>query len=249
MLVSFFEEFPKKESLAKLKLVSWPCRLFLAAKSLKEFNVIKSKVHNKYVKEFVYWPILDKKEGYWVSPFSDRNALVRVFNELDGKDVPVMLDAELPTTMNPKLYLTQFPNFFQNKKLIQGFVKKHKNIYISEYYPDGRLNEKILSTFGLHFDTDKFDSKVIKLVYHSMHKFDKRFITSEIMRGKKQFGRNFIIAYGTIAKGVNKNEPLLSYGQLEHDLAIAEKAHVNEVVIYRLNGLNKKYCSVIKSFM
>lgn len=249
MLVSFFEEYPKKESLSKLNLVSWPCRLFLAARSLKEFKSIKSKIHNKNVKEFVYWPVLDKKEGYWITPFSESKALGRIFKEVKGRDVPVMLDAELPTSINPKLYLTQFPNFFHNKKLIQDFVRKHKNVYVSEYYPDGPLNEKILSLFGLHFDAGKFNTKVIKMVYHSMHRFDSRFITSEIMRGKNQFGKKFVVAYGTIAPGIMKNEPMLSCEQLERDLSIADKANVNEVVVYRLGGLNRKYCSVIENFL
>lgn len=249
MIVSFFEEFPKKESLTKLNLVDWPCKLYLAAKNLKEFNKLKSKIRSKNVKQVVYWPVLSRLEGYWISPFSDRSALVRTLDELKGKNVPVMVDAELPTETNVHLYLAQSFNFFRNRKLISDFVKKHKDIYVSEYYPDGDLNEKILSLFGLHFDSGKFDSKIIKMVYHSMHRFDEQFITSEIRRGKKQFGKNFIVAYGTIAKGMDGNEPLLSPSQLSKDLSIAKKSGVNEVIIYRLGGLNNDYVSVIKKFL
>ena len=78
MIISFFEEFPDKNSLSKLKLINFNTKLYLAAKSYKEFKKIKIK--NKFVKELIYWPILEKNEGYWISPFSDNKALKRTFN-------------------------------------------------------------------------------------------------------------------------------------------------------------------------
>ena len=78
MITSFFEEFPTKENLNKVKLIDFPTKLYLTAPSLKEFNQIKKSIKNKYIKEFIYWPILERKEGYWISPFSKRTALKRV---------------------------------------------------------------------------------------------------------------------------------------------------------------------------
>ncbi|MEM4244597.1 MAG: hypothetical protein QW404_01180 [Candidatus Nanoarchaeia archaeon] len=248
MIVSFFEEFPKKENLSKLKLVEWPTKVYIAARSLKEFRKYKAMVKGKNVIQVVYWPVLDKLEGYWISPFSDKSALLRVLGELKGKNIPVMIDAEIPFATNVHLYFRSF-NFFSNKKLIQDFVKKHKDVYVCEYYPDGKLNEDLLSLFGLHFDSGKYKSKVIRMVYHSMRRFDEPFILSEIKRGKKQFGKNFIVAYGTIAKGIKGHERILSPSQLEKDLKIAKKLGVKEVVIYRLGGLNNDYVSVIKKFL
>ncbi|MFH1210642.1 MAG: hypothetical protein V1645_01880 [archaeon] len=248
MLVSFFEEFPERESLANLDLVSWPTKLYLAAGSFSEFRKLRSQVRNRNVKEVVYWPILHKREGYWISPFSRRKALLRVFSELDRKKVPVLVDAELPTTQNPLLYFTQSFNFFRNKRLICDFVKKHDS-YVAEYYPDGSFKDRLLSVFGLHFDSCKFNNKVVKMVYHSMHDFDEDFIRGEVARGLRECGDNFIIGLGTIAEGVSGDEPILSVAQLKKDLGIAEELGVNEVIIYRLGGLNKEYCSVIKRFL
>src|SRR3989344_2037979 len=118
MQVSFFEEFPTKSNLEKLKLVSWPTKVYLAARSLEEFNKLKKKIKYKN-KEFVYWPVLDKKEGYWISLFSRRKALLRIFKELKDKNTPVMLDLELPTRHNFWLYFNEWFNFFKNKKLIE----------------------------------------------------------------------------------------------------------------------------------
>mgnify|MGYP001588836880 FL=1 len=101
MQICFFEEFPTKENLAKIKYVSFPTKLYLAAKSLEEFENIK--ISSPHVKEKIYWPILDKKEGYWFSPFSKRKALERIFAELKGKNISVMIDSELPTHPQPSL--------------------------------------------------------------------------------------------------------------------------------------------------
>ncbi len=247
MIISFFEEFPKN-GLSKVGLVDWQTKLYLAAGSLKEFEAIKSKVNSKFVKEFVYWPILDIKEGYWVSPFSQREAIFRISEETRKSRIPIMIDSELPTTKNPLLYATQLFNFFSNKKMISTLIKRHGKVYVAEYYPDGKINEKILEILGLHFGPKKLGNKIIKMIYHSMHRPDEEFITSELRRCKKEFGGNLVLAYGTIAKGINGNEKILSCEQLRKDLSLAEKIGVKEVIIYRLGGLNKKYCKVIKEF-
>lgn len=249
MLVSFFEEFPDKASLSRLRFVSWPTKLYVAARSLDDFNKIKKSIKNRNVKDIIYWPVLDKKEGYWISPFSRRSALKRVFNELKNSDVPIMIDAELPTTRNPLLYLTQSLNFFRNKRLIRGFIQNHKDVYACEYYPDGSFKDNLLSVFGLHYDSSECNNKVIKMVYHSMHDFDERFIVDELKRGISECGKCFLVGYGTIARGVAGNEPILSTLQLKKDLSIAKKVGVKEVIIYRLGGLDKNYSSLIKRFL
>ena len=127
MLISFFEEFPTEENLAKLKHITWPTKLYIAAKSVKEFSDIKEKIKNKRIREFTYWPILEKHEGYWISPFSKRSALKRTLNEI--REMPVMLDLERP--QNPLLYLTQSLYFFSNKQLIKNFLKTNKMDYES----------------------------------------------------------------------------------------------------------------------
>jgi hypothetical protein len=245
MIISFFEEFPTKRNLDKLKSIKFPTKLYLGAKSLDEFLKLKSRIKNKHIKEFVYWPILEVKEGYWISPFSQRKALKRIFNELGSKKVSVMLDLELPTTKNFMLFFTEILNFYKNKHLIKRFIRKHPGkVYLAEYYPEGRIREKTLWLLGLHFKK----AKVIKMVYHSMHDFDKDFIKKELKAGRKKYGKDFLVAYGTIARGISRKEPILTLKQLEEDLKIAREARVKEVVIYRLGGLNKKCLEVVKNF-
>ena len=45
MIISFFEEFPDKSNLNKLKLINFPIKLYLASKSYKEFLNIKNKMN------------------------------------------------------------------------------------------------------------------------------------------------------------------------------------------------------------
>ncbi len=172
--------------------------------------------------------------------------MVRVLGEI--KDTPVMVDAEYPLTKNPSLIFVQPANFFRNRALIRRFVSGHGNVYVAEYYPTGRFKEAVMSFLGLHFDLNKFNSRVIKMVYHSMHRFDRGFITQKLKEGKQEFGSRFIVGYGTIAKGINGDEPLLSEKQLREDLSVAKAVGIGEVIIFRLGGMNKGYANVIKKF-
>lgn len=246
MMISFFEEFPDKNALSKLKLINFPTKLYLGAKSLEEFLKLKKQVKNKQVKEIIYWPILEKKEGYWISPFSQRKALLRIFSELKNQKIPVMLDLELPTRWKPSLYLTQLLNFCRNKKLIQNFIHNYPGqVYLAEYYPEGKWKEKIMQFLGIHFKSPKV--KVIKMLYHSMHHFKEAFLRKELLRGKAEFGNNYLIGLGTIAKGIDGNEPILSAELLARDLKLAQECGIKEVVVFRLGGLNKEYLKVLKN--
>ncbi|MEK6845663.1 MAG: hypothetical protein AABY26_02800, partial [Nanoarchaeota archaeon] len=170
MQISFFEEFPILSNFSKLKLVTWPTKLYVGAKSVAEFNRIKSTIKSKQVKEIIYWPLLEKKEGYWISPFSRRKALLRILGELQFQKIPVMLDLELPTIQNPWLYITQKINFFRNKRLIRKFIENYaEDVYLAEYYPEGKWKESLMRFMGLHYSLPKV--KVIKMVYHSLHHF------------------------------------------------------------------------------
>ena len=247
MQISFFEEFPTAKNLSKLSLINWPIKLYVGANSVAEFNQIRFTLKNKYVKEVIYWPLLKKKEGYWISPFSSRSALQRTFRELNEKKVFVMLDLELPTTRNPWLYLTEGLNFFRNRNLIKNFIENYAGqVYLAEYYPRGKLMGEILEFFGLHYRNKKLN--IIKMIYHSMHKFNEEFIFDEMKHGRKERGERFLAAYGTIARGIQRNEPILSLKQLKKDLELADSAGIKEVIIYRLGGLNRSYANLLKQF-
>jgi len=244
MRISFFEEFPTKDNLDKIKLIDFPTKLYIAAKSINDFNSIKIK--SKFVKEKIYWPLLEKKEGYWFSPFAKRKAMIRILNEVKNTNTPIMLDAELPTTQNSLLYFTQLHNFLPNRKMLRKFVRSHKEVYTAEYFPSSRKSEKILTFLGLSFKSK--NHYPIKMIYSSMHNFGETIMRSVIKSGKEQYGDKYLIGLGVLTHGILGFEPPISLRLLERDLKICKEMNVKEVIIFRLGGLNKKYIKLLKKY-
>lgn len=244
MKISFFEEYPTKKNLQKIKLLTFPTKLYIAASNIKKFKEIKKNIKSKKVKETIWWPILKEDEGYWLSPFSKRRALVRIMKE--GKNEKLMWDAERPKQW--KLIITQLPYFLKNRKLIRNYIKVHKNIYTAEYFPEKGLLAQLLNFLGLEFYPNIYNNKVIKMVYTSMHDYKEKFLKKEFSKGVELYKDKFLVGLGTIAVGQEGNEPKLSSKQLERDLTLARQAKIKEVVIFRLGGLNKDYLKVIKKF-
>jgi len=87
------------------------------------------------------------------------------------------------------------------------------------------------------------------MMYHSVHSYSPEKLRSEIQQGFRKHGDKYIVGYGTIALGITGKESLLSAGQLEKDLRIAQDVGVKEVVLFRLGGLNKKYVKVMEKFV
>ena len=253
MLISFYEEFPTEENLQKLRWCDFPTKLYLAAYSLEEFKRVREMALEAKgdIEEVIYWPLLEKSEGYWLSPWSDRTALLRVIQEIEREgDLGVMWDAEVPRgNIRPKL------DFFGNYQLIGRFFKNaHKagiRIFVSELYL-GRWAEGVLQAARLSFDPRRYGNWKILMLYSSIFGEKWRSIPQLIEgvgeMGVRTYGERFILALGVIAKGVGGDEPLLSPQDLERDLESASSSRVREVVIFRLGGLNRAYAEVVRTF-
>ena len=260
MKISFYEEFPTKENLDKINLIRFPAKLIVVSRSLKEFYSIRNLIHkynNKNLKEIIYWPVLDKNEGYWFSAFAKNSALKRIIEELKQNKSPltIMWDAELP--FYKSLIFKHSLDYFKNRKIILDFFKNAKNyniaILTSEYPLESKFFRSVLfGLFLISFDTKKYSNKKIAMVYTIFlrhHHNIENFLEKQISIGKGAFGNDFIVALGTIAAGINGNEPKLSPEELERDLKIVKNNGINEIVIFRLGGLNKKYINVIKKYV
>ncbi len=245
MIVSFFEEYPTKENLAKLKLVSFPTKLYIAAESLDAFFKIKEKIKSKQVKDVIYWPLLKKEEGYWMSPFADRKALKRIMQETIN--VPLLWDAEIPRKRILMLKNVLF--FHSNKKLIRNFLSSHKkDVYCAEYFPERGLFYYFLIALGLAFGAKEYGDYEVKMLYSSMHNYNKEFMKKEIKEGVEDSDGKFIPAFGTLGIGARGDEKKISFEILERDLSIAKDAGVKEAIIFRLGGLTKEYARLLKSY-
>ena len=60
---------------------------------------------------------------------------------------------------------------------------------------------------------------------------------------------DYSISLGTIAHGINGDEPILSSGNLEEDLEFVKTSGFKKVIIFRLGGLNKEYINVLEKFI
>ena len=260
MKISFYEEFPAKENLDKIKLVNFPTKLIIAGKSLEEFHSIENtikKYNNKNIKGVIYWPILSKKEGYWFSAFTKNSALKRIINELqqNKEKLTVMWDAEIP--IHKSLILKEAVNYFKNRRIISNFFKKAREynikILTSEYPLESKFLRNLLhALFLVSFEPKKYKNKKIAMLYTSFlknHPDIESFLERQIVIGKKTFGNNFMVALGIIAAGINGNEPILKPQELNRDLRIAKNNGINDVVIFRLGGLNKDYLNAIKKYI
>src|SRR3989344_3322194 len=99
MKISFFEEFPVEDNIKKLNLINFPTKLFIAASNYRTFLEIKKGIPKNNVKEIIYWPVLRKRDGYWISPLANGKAIRKILSEVP-KEQHVMLDLEIPIRWN-----------------------------------------------------------------------------------------------------------------------------------------------------
>lgn len=255
MKINFFEEFPTKTNLQKLKLITWsPCVIFLAAPSINDFFDYKKLVRNLNRSiEVGWWPIL--KNSYWVSPWSDSQELLRISKELEGfqESTKILIDLE-PPIMKKSLFLfaKNSPSFWRNKKIIKALLEqkngKNIEIFTAELSPLNNWFNLALEKLGLIYpQVENPHYKRLLMLYSSMPLFHPKMKTTA--EKIKQKDSRIEIGLGVIAKGILGNEPLLPPQSLFNDLSWCKKAGFNEATIFRLGGLNQRYLEVIKKFL
>ncbi|MBT4539015.1 hypothetical protein HOI26_00135 [Candidatus Woesearchaeota archaeon] len=246
MRISFFEEFPTKKNLDKLKLIDWPTTVYVAAKSVKEYEKLIKPYKKKNI-TFGYWPILEKKEGYWLSPFSSAKAVKKTIQDVKRGKRLVMWDAELPFR-HPWLFL-RLGYFIKNKVRIKKFFKRYgKKIVTAEYPIKGKFSQWILTFLSVSFSPKRYGNKKIVMYYTSMHKGYSWLLLKQIKNLHRKYGKDLHVGLGTIATGILGDEPILKRENLERDLKTMKKIGISEVVIFRLGGLNKKYIKTLQNY-
>jgi len=243
MKIEFYEEFPNEKNLKKLKLVSFPTKLFIASKSLVDFKKYE-KIAKFYKKdlEVAYWPII--KNSYRISPFSNTSDLINLFRELNSIKNSLLIDLELPLRKNWKLYLKNIFYFRKNKLLIKEFLEKNKNrvtvaeysfAFVSKFMKFLGLNYKINYERSIMWYSSMISSKINNLIKKNLQKLKNK--------------ENHSVSLGTTAIGILGNEPKLLPAQLKEDLEFVNKTGFKKVIIFRLEGINKEYIQVLKKFI
>jgi hypothetical protein len=252
MKISFFEEFPTKVNLAKLKLIDFPTKVYAAAKSMKEFERIKKDCSKyMYMQEVCYWPVLREEEGYRFSAFSDTEGIKRTIKELEKNEKPltVLLDAELPI-LKKSLIPNKLKNAIKNKKIIMDFLKNAHNHNIKlvtlEYPIKNKLLNKLFGLSATRFSQDDFKHEKILVAYSSLMKNASIKPLIQSFKGKY---KNFKLGIGLLAKGIAGNEPVMGTEQLRRDLRAAKFSGIKDVVIFRLGGLTKSNIKIVKRYV
>jgi len=243
MKIEFYEEFPSKDSLEKLKLIKFPSKIFIASKSIQEFKKYE-KIAKSYKKniEIAYWPII--KNSYWISPFSNTKDLIELFNELKKINNSLLIDLELPLRSRWKMYIKNIFSFRRNKKLIKNFFEKNKHRITTAEYPFAFVSE-FMKFLGLNYNIN-YERSI--MWYSSMlSEYINNKVKKNLINIKDK--SNYSISLGTIAKGILGNEPILSSENIKRDLKFVKKSGFNKVVIFRLGGLNKDYIHVLNKFI
>jgi len=247
MNISFFEEFPDEFSLKSLNLVKFNTKLFIADYSIEGYKVLVKKIEREYpqVKGFVYWPVLNVREGYWFSPFSVRKALLRSIKELMDTKINFLYDAKLPK-MKMSLIFTQFFKHTKNKKYIRGFLSKcGKRAYTVE----SPMNVLLDNYLFLKIDPKVYGNRIVKMLYSSifLYSCDKK--KRLLKEWKKEYGSKLLVGLGCTAPSITGCKRKISVEKLKEDLKLCEEVGVKEVVIFRLGGLNKEYVDVLEKFI
>jgi len=250
MKINFFEEYPTKENLSKLDLVTWPAVVLIATSSYEQFDKIRQEYKEKYQNiTFGWWPTISK--SYWISGISDPKDLDQLFSELTSKihnqELPILLDLELPQKLWK--YIKNLVHLKSNKKKINNFLiqasKYNIKVYTAEYPSTGKILYAIWKIFGLSSSFDLPHTK-IRMCYSSMlKKFFGNQIWNIIMRFENNFSKTnqdrVSFGLGTIATGVFGNEPICRVEDIIEDIKWAEEAKATEIFIFRLGGMNEEY--------
>ncbi len=240
MKIEFYEEFPTEENLQKLKLIKYPIRLFVAAKSIEEFLDLEKKVKTiKRDTNVAYWPIV--KNSYWISPFSNKEDLIETFKELENIDNQLLIDLEMPR--NKKLVKKNLSPYFENRKLIKNFLEKNKKRITTAEFPVSIISP-LMKLLGLDYNIETEKSL---MWYSSMNsELMNKNIKKNLLNLKNK--ENYSVGLGTIATGILRNEPILSPKNLEKDLKFVKECGFKRVVIFRFGGINKEYVKVLEKF-
>lgn len=239
MIIEFYEEFPSNENLKKLKQIKFPTKIFIAAKSISEFKKWE-KIAKSYKKslEVAYWPIV--KNSYWISPFSNTEDLIELFNNLDKIKNHLLIDLELPLRKRWRMYIKNIFHFRKNKKIIKEFLEKNKSRITTAEYPFAFVS-RFMKFFGLNYNID-YERSI--MWYSSMMKKKVNIIIKNNFKRIKN-KNNYSISLGTIAIGILGNEPILSPDQLEKDIEFVKRSGFKKIVIFRLEGLITGYLNIL----
>lgn len=242
MQIDFFEEFPSAESLAPARLWPHPCRVYLAARDLLEFNryaALLQKIQPRA--HAAFWPILPST--YWVSPFTPAADLVHLRDTLaQSPALDVLLDLELPLLSGKRSrFFTGLPGFFRGKRLIREILSLKHRFLLAVYPAAGRFTQGLLYALGI--DHPEHESCV--MYYSSMMPAWLLRQAGQALHKRARAGRR-TAGLGCLAPGIFGTEPVITPEALARDLDFCRQIGIHRIVLFRLGGLKAELVGLLE---
>jgi hypothetical protein len=173
--------------------------------------------------------------------------LERVLGEVEqARNVSVMLDLE-PSLKRSRLL--HFQDFKRNKDYVSKFVKDAPSMNIEVYTVEkSYVPGFILEPLGLSYNPEEYGNKQMKMFYSSFRRavLPDLIVNNFFERKARQYKeRNTIMGLGCIIGGVHETEPVNNPEIMEYEIETAKAIGLEEVVIFRLNGLNDEYLKAL----
>lgn len=255
MRIHFFEEFPTEETLAKASSLDFASEVYLGASSWEGYQEAAASlvaINPRCIP--AWWPILPR--SYWISPFSFPDELEGLFGfwleRPEAARTPLLLDLELPW-IRRSMFRQNFRHFRENKRRIEDFFSQASGLGFplrtAEYPSVGSMSQGLWESLGISYPCDAYPHSKIVMWYTSLIPSGWLGWTKRaLLKMRRQYGERLQIGLGTIAPGVFGNEPILSPEDLARDLDWLRVHGFQDVVIFRLDGLEEPYLRVLSSF-
>lgn len=246
MIVGFFEEELTETNLQKLGMIQYPFNLHLAAPGMPAFLEALAKAPDTdKVQGMVYWPRLTPSEGNWVGPLADAGALDRVANEiLEAGSIPIAWDPGIPKE-DPKKILFGLGKFKEGRKKIQLFLLscREKGIPVStvEDHMTSELVRTALVKMGFQFPPAQYANRRIVRLYGDQVSNNYDVLLEELKTQSKACGGKMAVMVGPISVGPSSPTVSINVQVFNLALDLCVKAHVEEVIVYRLAGITQDH--------
>lgn len=211
--------------------------MYIASPCYEEFKEIKKSLP---VYEVIWWMTLPRFVGYWISPFTPKNHMVKLFKDIKKTEDKAMLDIEYPL-LAPWLFLTQIIRFQDNNESLCQLISE--------------LGEKIILCENAGNNLCDTKCGKIWMCYTSLivgtNNRKRKVLSGFCEEGVTRWGKNFKIGLGCIGKGILKVEPQLSVMELKRNLYTAHECGVKEAIIYRLGGVleDRRICEKLNKLV
>jgi hypothetical protein len=242
--VGLYEEFPAPWRLERLKHIDFPVTLAVAAPSRTVFLKLRDTITRQYpqVREVLFWPLLNAREGYYPGTWSDTVAIQRVAGE--AQDLPVLWDLEMP----PGMKHPSIRSWPENRVwLDQWLHSRTQPVHIWRSHASMGLDPLFLRLVGMHFDPLDYPQLWMHLDLYNTGASRSAAQMAQIMRcGVERYGERFIPALGVLNDGAGRPEEFVPPKTLERDLQLARAAGVNQLWLFGVNGLNDEIVQMLR---